>query len=77
MSLVEEFISFLDEIGIESIRHPEDCKRIAGLAARHGHFLNLVDAQAIWEHYSESECAGWIRLPSSDKELEAILYGDA
>ena len=52
------------------IRHPKDCKRIQRVAKEHGEKINLIEAQLIWEDYSDFCCAGWLTLSeSSDDEI--------
>lgn len=52
-----------------SSRHPDDVRRIVKIFADKGHELSLRDAEAAWELFSETYCAGWNRLPACDDEI--------
>ncbi len=67
------------------IRYPEDCLRIQKLCLSHKWDVSLAEANAMWETYSASMCAGWMILPESDNilwqviepEMETLLGGEA
>lgn len=50
--------------------HPEDVKRLRGVANDRGYLISMTDAEAAWDAYSDTLCAGWLGLDSySDEEL--------
>lgn len=49
--------------------YPQDCIRICKVALDHGYYITPLEAQKIWEIYSDSMCASWLILPTSDEDL--------
>lgn len=64
---------------LERLHRPEyieDTKRIVKVAFENGFILSILEAEELWEEYSDSMAAGWMGLPDSDEELWAIIKGD-
>lgn len=57
----------------EEIRYPEDCERIQRILAQAGHIVTTNEAQRIWEAYSDSYCAGWMRLHEKDEDVLSAI----
>lgn len=51
------------------IRHPEDCKRIQDALLNKGLYATMLQAQQLWESYSEDHwCAGWLIMDGMSNE---------
>jgi hypothetical protein len=53
----------------------DDTKRVRRAIENIGYDVSLAEAERVWEGYSESMCAGWMRLPDDDSQLEEIVAG--
>lgn len=51
----------------------DDVKRIQTVLQTNGYNLALRDCAGLWEDYSDSMCAGWMCLPSEDRDLFKTL----
>lgn len=59
--------------GVE-IRWPEDVARIIRILAERGYSASGMDAQGLWENYSEDYyAAGWIDMPDDDETVWAAI----
>lgn len=55
------------------VRYPDDCIRIVIQMNQLGYDCTLREAQELWEDYSDSCCAEWLILPTSNEELRTSL----
>lgn len=46
-----------------------DCQRIVSVAASHGLYLTLREAEDAWSEFSDMMSAGWCCLPDDDAEI--------
>lgn len=51
----------------------EDTKRIVNVVMNHGIWINPLEAEQMWEEYSDTLAATWMTLPEDDSELWDIL----
>lgn len=52
-----------------AVEYPQDCIRMKRLAAEKGYDLTLHECEQIWQWHSNSVCASWLMLRSSDDDL--------
>lgn len=48
---------------------PADVARIVEVCLQKGYAISETDAFGVWQEESDSMCAGWLSLPTSDDEL--------
>jgi hypothetical protein len=70
-----ENLSYLNQVIETSYqpRYPGDVSRIRKVAKSKGYYLTTKQAEKVWQLYSNSMSAGWIRLPDDDQELWNII----
>lgn len=67
-------MSYISEVlGGTEVRYPGDVARIQRVAMAHGFVLTPMQAEQVWDLYSDSMAAGWMGLPESDEELWEII----
>lgn len=55
-------------------RYPIDVAHIVEAFRQHGLCIHTQDAEQAWNEYSDTMCAGWMRLPRTQREIvEACL----
>lgn len=54
-------------------RWPEDVARIVKICADNGYSISDKEAQAAWEEFSDSVCAGWIILGDDDNVVLGVV----
>lgn len=58
------------------VDYPEDVRRIVAALARLGWEATPVEAEDLWDTYSDTYAAGWLFLPEQDGELDAIIQDE-
>lgn len=59
--------------GSVPVQYPGDCDRIRKALGTVGIIVTQEYAAVLWENYSEGYCAGWLALPTDDRELIDFL----
>jgi len=54
-------------------RHKSDVERIQKICILKGYNIDLQTCADIWENYSESYSAGWLRLSLIDNDIWEII----
>lgn len=57
----------------ESFPYKDDVMRIVRILKERGIECAPLDAQFLWEEYSESMAAGWMTLPDADDEVHGCI----
>ena len=55
------------------VDRPEDCLRIVAQVNKLGYDCTLMEAEEMWNKYSDKVEAGWIGLPDTEEDLAEIL----
>jgi len=53
--------------------YPDDVARIVRVMREAGHHLTPQEANEVWDVYSGGLWAGWLELPDSASDLEAVI----
>ncbi len=54
-------------------RYPEDTKHIVKVLAERGYEATELEAEELWEKYSDSMAAGWMGLPVEGAEVFSCI----
>ena len=57
----------------DDLAYPEDVRRIVMTLASVGYFVRPEEADQLWDEHSNSQCASWLYLPTSDEQLKSTL----